>query len=78
MTSVLKKSKGTKGKSESMQEDLPSRSGTVPRVEKTEDAGNLIKFIDDNVIGKGNIFCGPFGRRKGKTLYLLSFVSELV
>lgn len=63
MTSVLKKSKGSKGKSESMQEDLPARWGAS---RNTEDVGHLIKYIDDNVIGKGNAFCGPFGRRKGK------------
>ncbi|XP_041970127.1 uncharacterized protein LOC121726703 [Aricia agestis] len=63
MTSVLKKSRGTKGKSESMQEDLPSR-WNLSCGHKTEDASKLIKYIDDNVIGKGNSFCGPFGRRK--------------
>ncbi|KAL0879353.1 hypothetical protein ABMA27_003123 [Loxostege sticticalis] len=62
MTSVLKKSRGTKGKSESMQEDLPSRWGNDSR--GMEDVANLIKYIDDSVIGKGNSFCGPFGRRK--------------
>ncbi|XP_052744536.1 uncharacterized protein LOC112049140 isoform X2 [Bicyclus anynana] len=61
MTSVLKKSRGSKGKSESMQEDLPSR--WCGRADK-EDVGKLIKYIDENVIGKGNSFCGPFGRRK--------------
>ncbi|XP_049878573.1 uncharacterized protein LOC126375626 [Pectinophora gossypiella] len=64
MTSVLKKSRGTKGKSESMQEDLPSRWGDISRGQKPEDVTKLIKFIDDNVIGKGNSFCGPYGRRK--------------
>lgn len=65
MTSVLKKSRGSKGKSESMQEDLPVRWGAESR---TEDASKLIKYIDDSIIGKGNVFCGPFGRRKGKIL----------
>ncbi|CAH0664064.1 unnamed protein product [Spodoptera exigua] len=64
MTSVLKKSRGTKGKSESMQEDLPSRWGEVSRENQSEDAAKLIKCIDENIIGKGNSFCGPFGRRK--------------
>ncbi|XP_013148494.1 PREDICTED: uncharacterized protein LOC106111068 [Papilio polytes] len=64
MTSVLKKSRGTKGKSESMQEDLPSRWGNVSRGHRSEDVGKLIRYIDDNIIGKGNSFCGPFGRRK--------------
>ena len=70
MTSVLKKSRGTKGKSESMQEDLPSRWGEVSRENKSEDVAKLIKCIDDNIIGRGNSFCGPFGRRKGK-IYLV-------
>ncbi|CAG4937893.1 unnamed protein product [Parnassius apollo] len=64
MTSVLKKSRGTKGKSESMQEDLPSRWGNVSRGDNSEDGAKLMKYIDDNIIGKGNSFCGPFGRRK--------------
>lgn len=63
MTSVLKKSRGSKGKSESMQEELPTRWGAECR---KEDVSKLIKYIDDSVIGKGNVFCGPFGRRKGK------------
>ncbi|KAJ2945237.1 hypothetical protein O0L34_g9308 [Tuta absoluta] len=64
MTSVLKKPRGTKGKSGSMQEDLPTRWGAVSRGQKLEDVAKLIKFIDDNVIGKENSFCGPYGRRK--------------
>ncbi|KAM3966077.1 uncharacterized protein ACR2FA_012947 [Aphomia sociella] len=64
MTSVLKKSKGTKGKSESMQEDLPSRWGSYSHGYKSDEVAKLIKYIDDNVIGKENSFCGPFGRRK--------------
>jgi len=41
---------------------------------KSEDTATLIKYIDENVIGKNTTFCGPFGRRKGKKalLYLLS------
>ncbi|CAH2088067.1 unnamed protein product [Euphydryas editha] len=68
MTSVLKKSRGTKGKSESMQEDLPVR-WYVPREHKSEDAAKLIKYIDDSIIGKGTSFCGPFGRRKVLIFY---------
>lgn len=33
---------------------------------KSEDVAKLIKYIDDNVIGKNNAFVGPFGRRKGE------------
>ncbi|KOB70126.1 putative Y71H2B.5 [Operophtera brumata] len=62
MTSVLKKSRGSKGKSESMQEELPSRWGAGGY--RKEDVSKLIKYIDDSVVGKGDVFCGPFGRRK--------------
>lgn len=33
---------------------------------KKEDSTKLIKYIDDNIIGKNTTFAGPFGRRKGK------------
>lgn len=33
---------------------------------RNEDAAKLIKYIDDNVIGKNTTFSGPYGRRKGK------------
>lgn len=35
-------------------------------VAKKEDSAKLIKYVDDNVIGKSTTFAGPFGRRKGK------------
>lgn len=66
MTSVLKKSRGTKGKSESMQEDMPARWEKITEYNRSEDAASLIKYIDENIVGKGNSFCGPYGRRKGK------------
>ncbi|KAK0079010.1 hypothetical protein PV325_001853, partial [Microctonus aethiopoides] len=31
---------------------------------KGEDTTKLLKYIDDNVIGKNGTFFGPFGRRK--------------
>lgn len=33
---------------------------------RIEDSGKIFKYIDDNVIGKGVAFLGPYGRRKGK------------
>lgn len=36
---------------------------------KNEDVVKLIKYIDDNIIGKHNAFLGPFGRRKGEALF---------
>lgn len=40
-----------------------------PHVKK-EDSAKLIKYIEDNVIGKSATFAGPFGRRKGM-IYVL-------
>lgn len=34
-----------------------------------EDAGKLLRYIDDNLIGKNGTFLGPFGRRKGTSFY---------
>ncbi|XP_046611734.1 uncharacterized protein LOC124301087 isoform X1 [Neodiprion virginianus] len=55
------------------EESLPLQSAlprTPPRpvksiaVKKGEDTTKLLKYIDDNVIGKSSTFFGPFGRRK--------------
>jgi hypothetical protein len=40
---------------------------------KNEDAAKLIKYIDDNVIGKNTTFSGPYGRRKGKQTSVCKF-----
>lgn len=40
---------------------------------KNEDAAKLIKYIDDNVIGKNTTFSGPYGRRKGKQRSVCKF-----
>lgn len=39
---------------------------------KREDIVKLIKYIDDNVIGKNTTFSGPYGRRKGKMLLIFN------
>ena len=39
-------------------------------VKKGEDSTKLLKYIDDNVIGKNGTFLGPFGRRKGQWVKL--------
>lgn len=36
------------------------------RSRRIEDTTKIFKYIDDNVIGKGVAFLGPFGRRKGE------------
>uniref|UniRef100_A0A0C9RI32 TtcA_2 protein n=2 Tax=Fopius arisanus TaxID=64838 RepID=A0A0C9RI32_9HYME len=42
----------------------PTRVGKASGVKKGEDTAKLMKYIDDNVIGKNGTFFGPFGRRK--------------
>lgn len=39
--------------------------GGVKQPTSAEDTGKIMKLIDDNIIGKGAVFLGPFGRRKG-------------
>lgn len=62
--------KALRKKSLSLCEDYPTRgkllfsSGT----KRVEDTGRIFKYIDDNIIGKGLVFLGPFGRRKCKLL----------
>lgn len=41
-----------------------SSINNIPK--KSEDVAKIIKYIDDNIVGKNNAFFGPFGRRKGK------------
>jgi hypothetical protein len=58
-------------------DDYPLR-GTKVRAaygsKKNEDAAKLIKYIDDNVIGKNTTFSGPYGRRKGTSYSCLSLM----
>lgn len=43
---------------------------------KGEDTTKLLKYIDDNVIGKNGTFFGPFGRRKGKQKFI--FINNFI
>lgn len=47
-------------------------------VAKKEDSVKLIKYVDDNVIGKSTTFAGPFGRRKGRGYYNAKLVIAYV
>lgn len=47
-----------------------SRFGGL-RSRRVEDTAKIFKYIDDNVIGKGVAFLGPFGRRKGECCSVL-------
>lgn len=73
-TATIRKSYGNR-KSYPFPEDYPIRSsrqksGSVNNLlkQKSEDVNKLIKYIDDNIVGKSNAFLGPFGRRKGKKI----------
>lgn len=68
--SALKKASRTKSLSLSQDDFIfprapRMRKSMVPQ--KPEDTLKLMKYIDDNIIGKGVLFLGPFGRRKGKS-----------
>ncbi|XP_018336222.1 uncharacterized protein LOC108744801 [Agrilus planipennis] len=66
-TTTIRKSYGNR-KLYSFPEDYPLRvvkqkaNNNAPK--KTEDVAKLLKYIEDNIIGKNNAFLGPFGRRK--------------
>lgn len=45
---------------------VPPRPVRATVARKGEDTTKLLKYIDDNVIGKNGTFFGPFGRRKGQ------------
>lgn len=63
--------KNSRTKSLSLSEDFPLRaqrclsSGRPSLAKKIEDSHKIMKYIDDNLIGKGVAFFGPYGRRKG-------------
>lgn len=65
--SAVKKSFGNR-KFYALPEDYSLKSGRLRQANtvKNEDVNRLIKYIDDNVIGKTSTFLGPYGRRKGK------------
>ena len=67
--SAMRKSLGNR-KFYALPEDYSLKSGRLRQANtvKKEDAGRLIKYIDDNMIGKNSTFAGPYGRRKGKEI----------
>lgn len=79
-TTTIRKSYGNR-KLYSFPEDYPYRTSRSQRggngngtPRKSEDVAKLVKYIDDNVVGKNNAFLGPFGRRKGEGgLFLFDF-----
>lgn len=79
-TTTIRKSYGNR-KLYTFPEDYPIRtprlkSGSVNNlVKKSDDVNKLIKYIDDNIVGKNNAFLGPFGRRKGNFVFGKNCVS---
>lgn len=59
--------KATRKKSLTLTQDIfPKVLRSKKTQEKVEDTQKIFKYIDENVIGKGALFLGPYGRRKGK------------
>lgn len=54
----------------SLPEDYTLKSGRLRQanIVKKEDVIRLVRYVDDNVIGKNLTFAGPYGRRKGKMI----------
>lgn len=77
-TTTIRKSYGNR-RLFAFPEDYPFRLSkqkshpTLPK--KNEEVSKLIKYIDDNIVGKNNAFLGPFGRRKGE--HKICFVANL-
>uniref|UniRef100_A0A6V7J5G0 Uncharacterized protein n=1 Tax=Bracon brevicornis TaxID=1563983 RepID=A0A6V7J5G0_9HYME len=53
----------------------PPRNIKSIATKKGEDTAKLLKYIDDNVIGKNGTFFGPFGRRKGELPLVIMGIS---
>lgn len=65
--SALKK--GSRAKSLSLSDDFPLKSAYRKKSSnpgRLEDMLKIMKYIDENVIGKSAPFLGPFGRRRGE------------
>lgn len=73
--SALKKASRTKSLSLSQDDFIFPRAPRAKKSlvpQKLEDTQKIFKYIDENVIGKGVLFLGPFGRRKGEFEWRLS------
>ncbi|XP_014220716.1 uncharacterized protein LOC106648374 [Trichogramma pretiosum] len=46
------------------QSQIQQRTNRLALAKKGEDTAKLLRYIDDNVVGKNGTFLGPFGRRK--------------
>ncbi|CAB0032955.1 unnamed protein product [Trichogramma brassicae] len=48
------------------QSQIQQRTNRLALAKKGEDTAKLLRYIDDNVVGKNGTFLGPFGRRKAR------------
>ena len=71
--SALKKASKTKSLSLSQDDFIFPRAPRIRKTQKLEDTQKIFKYIDDNIIGKGVLFLGPYGRRKGKLFSISIF-----
>lgn len=62
-----------RAKSSSMQESSSRGTLRTPTAIKVNDESEkLVKYINDNVVGRNSTFLGPYGKRKGNK-NILSF-----
>jgi hypothetical protein len=78
--SALKKASRTKSLSLSQDDFIFPRAPRSKKslLPKPEDTQKIFKYIDENVIGKGVLFLGPYGRRKGEEKFLLFSLVKVI
>lgn len=64
-----------RAKSSSMQESSSRGTLRTPAAIKVnDDSEKLVKYINDNVVGRNSTFLGPYGKRKGNENIFISFL----
>lgn len=78
--SALKKASRTKSLSLSQDDFIFPRAPRLKKFsvpQRLEDTQKIFKYIDENVIGKGVLFLGPYGRRKGEKSLQTMLVNKI-
>ena len=76
--SALKKASKTKSLSLSQDDFIFPRAPRIRKTQKLEDTQKIFKYIDDNIIGKGVLFLGPYGRRKGEFIFQVQVLKRCI
>lgn len=69
------------GKASSMQEESSSftrgtlRTPAATAIKVNEESEKLVKYINDNIVGRNSTFLGPYGKRKGKKKKSIHIIS---